>query len=183
MRLFVSETYLKTITPAAGNIDVADLLPHVTESQNRVVQEILGSKFYDELIDEAHTLTDNETALLIVIRPYLAWQIIYDALPFLHYKIKPKGLIKIQGESNSSSDLDELKYIRSELKNKAEQYGQRLQDYLYKNKNLFPSYKNYDCPLAPNKNTTFDCDVAFDEEVVSNVITTSQIQNYLYGHD
>jgi len=182
MRLFVSENYLKTITPTAGNIDVAELLPHVAETQDRMVQELLGSKFYNELIDDNHVLTADETALVYIIRPYLAWYIVYDALPFIHYKLKPKGLVKMTNDTSTPSELTELKYIREEVKNKAEQYGQRLQDYLWDNRLLFNSYKNFDCPLAPDTSTTFTSDVAFDnEEWNDKSFTSSRIRKYLYG--
>ena len=102
MRLFVSETYLKTITPTAGNIDVAELLPHVQETQDNRVQALFGSKFYNELIDNTHVLTADEEALLLITRPYLAWYIVYDALPFIHFKIKPKGLVKMTNETSPS---------------------------------------------------------------------------------
>jgi len=182
MRLFVSETYLKTITPTAGNIDVAELLPHVQETQDNRVQALFGSKFYNELIDNDHVLTADEEALLLITRPYLAWYIVYDALPFIHFKMKPKGLVKMTNDTSQPTDLAELKYIREELKNKAEQYGQRLQDYLWDNRALFTSYKNYDCPLAPDQSTTFSCDIAFDTDTpTGNGITGSQIAKYLYG--
>lgn len=180
MRLFVSEDYLKQVTTIAGNLDPKELLPHVKEAQDRLIQEVLGSKFYNDLIDDTHVLTANETILISYIKPYLAWIVAHESLPFIHYKNKPKGLIKVSGESNNSADLTELKFILDRLKNRAEQYGQRLQDYLYDNRNLFEYYKNYDCPLAPNRSSTFDCDVVFDENTLHNGITTNDIANYLY---
>lgn len=161
----VSENYLKTITPIAFNIDVDDLKPFIVETQNNRVQELLGKKFYDYLVGKTlAALTTNERTLIGYIQPYLAWYIVYDALPFIHYKIKNKGVVGGIGETVERAGLNELKYLREECRNKAEQYGQRLQDFLWKNKNDYDYYIHPDNQaLTPYQGTTFDSGIAFED--------------------
>jgi hypothetical protein len=60
------------------------------------------------------------------------------ALPFLKYKILNKSILSPKSESADSIDLDELKYLVSQVKNTAEQYAMLLQKYLFWHSNEFP---------------------------------------------
>lgn len=182
--LFINEDYLKTITSVAGNVDMEDLRPHINEVQDIHVQELLGSKFYTSLTNKIvnNTLSSPETALVRLIRPYQAWYVLYYALPFIHYKIKNKGLIKTTGDNIQSADVKELQFIREEIKNKAEFYGKRIQDYLCDNGDTFPDYANPDTPLAPYTGSTFSSDLfLYDEYMVGKGFTSNDIRKYLYG--
>lgn len=164
MLQFVSETYLKTITPLAGNIDIDELKPFIIETQNNRVRELLGKKFYDYLMTKTQaTLSADETALCEFIKPFLAWYIVYDALPGIHFKIKPKGVLGGVGETVERGTRGDVQWLMEIYQNKAEGYGQQLQDYLWVNRNLFPDYIHPDNYHRPYKGTTYQADIAFDE--------------------
>jgi hypothetical protein len=177
----VSEAYLKTVTAIAGNIDVDDLKPFIVETQNNRVQELLGKKFYDYLVGKTLAeLTTNERTLIEYIRPYLAWYIVYDALPFIHYKIKNKGVVGGVGETVERAGLNELKYLRTECENKAEGYGQRLQDFLWKNRADYDYYIHPDNKaLTPYQGTTYKSGIIFEDH--SSCGRTDFRNNYPYN--
>ena len=142
--LFVSEAWLKKNTAISANLDVTELLPFITEAQDQFVQDITGTTLYEALKVAviAGTLSSDQTALMNLIRPALAWYAVYKALPFLNWKIKQKSVLRGTGEGVNAAELNELKYLRDETKTNAEFHGQRVVDYLRRNVNLFPEYRS-----------------------------------------
>lgn len=163
--LFVSETYLKDFTPLTQNVDVKDYLAFVKTAQDKYCADILGSKLYTRLQDGVinSNLTSDETDLVKLLRTMTAWYTLYEAMPFLNLKLKNKGILKSGTDFSTNADLAETRYLREEVKNQAEYYLQRVQDYLCKNGRLFSEYTNPDNPIAPNPATTYTGDLAFDE--------------------
>lgn len=164
---FISETYLKDNSPLTRNIDMDELYPFAKTAEEVYIQEAIGTALYDDLIAKiiANTLNANEITLCKKIRSALLWFIVYDALPFIHTKIRNIGTVKQNGENLETADRGDVSYLRKEVKNKADFYLRRLQMYLCENQNLFSNYccANWDCSqLLPNPNVSSSCDLSFD---------------------
>jgi hypothetical protein len=140
--IFVSETWLKNNTAISGNLDILELLPFVQEAQDQYVQDLTGSSLYETLKTAVvgASLSADQTALMNLIRPALAWYSVYKALPFLNWKLKAKAVLRGNGEGVEPAALDEIRYLREEVKQNAQFHSQRVVDYLAKNCSKFPDY-------------------------------------------
>jgi len=142
--LFVTETYIRENTVFNQNLDIKDIVQNIDPAQDMHVQPILGSTYYEYLLNaySAQTLTADETTLVMHIKPMLAYRAAEMALPFIAYQIKNKGPQTQFGENSAAVDQTVISYLRNELKNRAEFYETRLRRYLCLNANLFTGYVN-----------------------------------------
>tara|TARA_R110002167_G_scaffold241312_2_gene446640 strand:- start:94 stop:597 length:504 start_codon:yes stop_codon:yes gene_type:complete len=140
--LFISDAYIKQFTPVGGLVEWSDLEPSVRSTQDSYIQDILGSNFYNYIVSqyEAQALTADEIILMEHIKPALAHRGAEQALVVVHYQIKNKGVMTQSGDYAAAIELDEFKYLRNELANRAEFYEKRLSVYLCDNRLLFPQY-------------------------------------------
>lgn len=166
---FISERYLKDNSPMGDNVDMKDIYPYAKSAEDMYIQEAIGTPLYDRLISglsaSPQNITANETALLRVIRSAMVYWTCYDALPFMWMKLRNIGLVKQSGDNLETVSEQEMGYIRKELKNKADFYMKRLQDYLCENRELFSEYGgNYAwSDLYPNTNVSNSSDVAIPD--------------------
>lgn len=164
--LFISENYLKTYTPIGALVQWTEIEPTALIVQQSWIQDILGTNFYNYLKGKyaAQTLNANEIILMNFIKPALAYRVADKTLPFIQYQIKNKGAQVQRGDYSDSVDLETLRYLREELSGSAEFHEKRLIEYLKKNENLFPEYKNnnneYMKP-AKNGDDRYDCGLQF----------------------
>ena len=123
-------------------ISWSELESTVATSQDVYIQDLLGSSFYNYLLGvyAAATWTADEEILLAKIRVALAFRTAEQVSPFIALQFKNKGILKQSGEFAQSADLSEVKYVRSELRNRAEFYETRITKYLCENSTLFPQY-------------------------------------------
>lgn len=158
---FVSETWIKDNTPLTSNVDAKEIYPFINVAQDIWIQDKVGSKLYNRLKAGiiANDLNANEIALLELIRPSLAYYILYEAIPFLANKLRNIGIVETADNKQKNADRADRKELRQEILNKAEYYMQRINDYLCKNGNLFPEYVTPDCPISPNRSSGYTCDL------------------------
>jgi hypothetical protein len=154
MLYFITETYLKTNTPITANVDVTDVTPYIKTQADLRVQPILGSVFYNYLLDEYNTQTLNpdEETLVGFIQPVVAWRSAEDAIFGLTYQLKNKGLQTQFGDYSGSVSRAEVAFGMEHYAQKASFFEQRLIKYLLANKNLFPQFTslaNRDTDLRP----------------------------------
>jgi len=162
--LFTSEAYIKKFTPIGELVDWSDIEPTVHLVQDSYIQDILGTNFYNYLqgVYSAQTLNADEITLMNYIKPTLGHRVAEQAAPFIHMQIKNKGIMTQNGDYAQPIDLDNLKYLRNELRNRAEFYAKRLTNYLCDNRDLFPQYKdNNSTDMKPNKGGYNDQGLAF----------------------
>lgn len=144
--VMISEARLKKITSIHENVEPDELVNFIVQAQDLKIQDILGTKFYNNLKDSIAdaSLTDDERTLLNdYIAPTIAHYAYYYALPSLNYKTKNKAVLTPTSEESIATGLDELKYLRQSVRDTAEFYEQRLRDYLCDFSSLFPDYINY----------------------------------------
>lgn len=157
--LFISESRLKRLTAVHANVEPDELIPFVLQAQDIYIQELLGTKFYNNLKLRviSGTTTGPETILLNnYIAPTLANYAVYMALPSMNYKMKNKSVLNPSAEEAQNVDLSELKYLRESVKNTAEFYRERTREYLIDNENDYPDYVNFGIDgMAPNKMNTY----------------------------
>lgn len=141
--LFVSEERLKSYTSLNTNLSPEDLQPYVFDSQAIMLPHYLGATYYNALRDRvaAGTLTAADENLLdVYIGPYLTNYAYYMALPFVWARSYNKGVMKATSESGVSLELDEFKFLQSQIKSIAESYAGQMVNHLITHPNEFPLY-------------------------------------------
>lgn len=156
---FISTQYLKESTSIQNNVDDSLLEPYIIKVQDTHIQQVLGSSFMAHLYDaiENSTLTAVEEALIrnYIQRTVAEWAH-YEVYPFLNYKNTNKAISKESSEYSVPAELDEIKYMRSAIRDMAEFYSTRLAKYLCDHQSDFPEYQNPDLPEnLPRNNKSY----------------------------
>jgi len=152
---FISCEYVKDNTIIEMNVDDAKINPTIFKVQRVYLQQILGSYFYDHLSEAVanSTLTTAEENLIRnYIQNMLAEYVVYELFPFLNYKSTNKAVSKESSEYSQPADLDEIKYLRSNVKDMAEFFSRRLAKYLCDHQEDFPEYQSPEVPENLPKN-------------------------------
>lgn len=145
--LLISEVKLKNFTNINKNVDMDVLKAEVQIAQDIDLQTILGTKFYNHLLDQVTATgnTFNADELTLVnqyIQPYLIQTAYFNAIPHLMYRTMNNGITQGTMENATSVDIETMKYLRNIQKQRADFYMTRLMDYLLigKGQNKFPDY-------------------------------------------
>lgn len=152
---FVSVNYIKEHTAMEENVDASKVAPFIIKVQDTHLQQILGSYFYQHLMDAVvgGTLTTAEDNLIKnYIQRLISEWVFYEAFPFLNYKATNKAISKQNSDNSIASELNEVKFMRSAIRDMAEFYNERLNMELINNGNLYPEYQNPALPENLPKN-------------------------------
>jgi len=167
---FVSFDYLTKFTPLSKNIDVDDLTNHLESTELIWTREILGKLLYDDLKTKFinQTLSNDEITLVSLLKNHICYRTAEMAIPFLNVKIKNKGPVKLKGDFEEPAGLNDMKYLREELKNRAEYFEMEVKNYLCKYASLYPLYGGNNDLIPPISTTSYDCDISFDGDYDMN---------------
>lgn len=152
--LLISTQDLKNNTIIENNLEDHILLPCITNAHIVDLQEVLGDVFFAELLNKVRTETTNADEDFLIdnyIIPLLIQVSLYRSIPYLWSKIENSSIVLKETDTQKSIDLDQLKFLRTDVKNDLDFIKQRLIRYLCDKATLFPSYSNPDL-LAPSKN-------------------------------
>lgn len=144
---FISVDYLKKNTVIQQNTDERILEPFILSAQDTHIQQALGTTFYDRLKSgvTANNLTQlEEDFMRTYIMPALAQWTFYECFPYINYKMTNKAVSKESSEFSAPAELDEIKYMRNSIRDLAEFYLRRINNYLCDYGYLFPEYNNPD---------------------------------------
>lgn len=137
--MIITAEYLKSICPIHQNVENSKLDPAIMLAQETAIIDVLGTALYNDVI--ANPSATNNVALLVYLKPALAWTAFCESFYELHYKFSQKGIVKHTGTNEESVDHATLKSIQQEYKGKADFYLQRLTNYLIANASTtFPLY-------------------------------------------
>lgn len=185
---FISDTYLKSNSPLSGNYDINEIYPFARTAEEKYIQEAIGTKLYDRLVESLNAspkdTTANEITLLKKIRSAVLWYTVYEALPFLDIKIRNIGVVRQGGENLQNVGRSDVTFLREQCKNNADYYLNLVQRYLCENGDLFEQYRSgtWGCSeLFPNSNHSNSCDVAFDRKDNADDINTEFVRKWLNG--
>ena len=141
--LFVSEEKLKAFTSVNQNVSPEDLVPYILQCQDIFLQNYIGATYYMELKDEvlAGSLSPNNQFLMDnYIQSAICNFGLMQALPFLKYKIYNKSILSPNSENADSIDLEELKFLQTQLRNTGETYMKRMIEWMVLHPGNYPKY-------------------------------------------
>lgn len=169
--MWINQTYLKSFTPINQNVDISEVANHIESAELIYVREVLGKLLYDDLTTKinAGTLSSIETELVDMVKQLLAYRSAEIAIPFLGIKIRNKGVVRLNDEYAQPASVEEMKYLRHELKNRAEYFTERALQFLCDYSTDFPLYtKGSNNGVKqnpyPSINPGFDSDVYMDPD-------------------
>lgn len=165
--IFISAQYLRDNSIINDNVDANVLQPLIRMTQDKVIQNTLGTPLYEkmiQLVDAANQslpspvpVTGNYKILLEdYIIPTLVQYSVYEAIPFMNFKFRNKAISKQSSENSTPADLTELYYIRDNILSTAQFYAERMSVYLCNNTNLFPEYHATSNDMTPDPNNSFN---------------------------
>jgi hypothetical protein len=159
--LFITTAELKRNTILSGSIDTNKFIQYIKIAQDIHIQNYLGSKLYNRLI-EGITNTDLNASETILLNDYVKDALIHFAgaeyLPFAAYQVSNGGVYKHTSENSTSVDKNEVDYLVQKERDFAQYYIKRMVDYLCVNSALFPEYlTNEDNDIRPSKDTNYNC--------------------------
>ena len=157
MLYFITENYIKLKTPITRNVDVNEVTPFIQSVSNRRIQPILGSHFYNDLLLKynAQSLDADETTLVELLQPCIAWYAAAESVLALSYQLKNKGIQKQSGDFSESVAKDEILLIYDHYQSDAAFYEQRIRVFLKENGDNYAEYistDNTDSDMKPDKN-------------------------------
>lgn len=178
--IWITQHYIKTFTPINQNVDASDIAPHIETAQLINTRELLGKNLYDDLEQKqiADTLSPIEAELVDIVKQALAYRSAEIAIPFLSIKIRNKGTVRMRDEFAEPASVEEMKYLRSALADRAEYFEKRVVSFLCQFSTDFPLYTNDTTPhnqIYPNHNNPFDSDIYLEGN------DDNRIGRYLYG--
>jgi hypothetical protein len=134
---FISEQYVKDNSPVSLAADAKLISVSILDAMEVYVQPALGTRLYSKLkaLIAAGAITDPANSeYKDLLDNYVSRAVLYHTVSelttFVRWKITAKSVDGQSSDNGAPADLEELKYFRGELRNKAEFYTQRLIDRL-----------------------------------------------------
>ena len=170
----ITAQYIKDNTVVQQLVPDINLDSFIYQTQDFYLRPTLGIDLYNELINDFNTnsgytgttIVDSATTATTAItfsgniysdlyyqcKPYLAYMTVYEAFPYFSIKIANAGLIRRTGGGDYEPiGIDELKYYRQDVYNKANYTKTLLEDFLKTNREIYyPSGSTIDCNTSIN---------------------------------
>lgn len=140
--LFITPQFVKDNSFPNDNVEEKLLVKAIRIAEDKYIQPIIGGNLYATLISQirANTIAGNYKNLLDnFIIPCLLEYTVYEYIPYT-YKFRNKGISKQTSPTSEPADRDELYYLRDNIRDTAQFYGENLIKYLKVNSSLFPEY-------------------------------------------
>jgi hypothetical protein len=170
--LFTSSAYVKQFSVLQQNVNDPIINVTLAKSQDKYIKPLLGLPLYNFLvtsIKQNNGLSGLNPDYIDLVEnhivPTLVSWVIFESSLTLTFKFTNKSIGKFNDQFQEASSLDEIKYLRGELRNEAEWYQRRLLKYLIENKDKFPQYTEESYDLQSSKQTgRFSSGIAFKKQ-------------------
>lgn len=171
----IDVAYIKSKSTIMSNVEDNLFKPSILSQQDIVIQKIMGSTLYDEMIEEYEDFQNHEasggtsgiTAFVEerfidlvdkYISPTLLYNVLYKSVYDLYAKSTNKGINQQNSQNSFNAELHFVEKRRADYKNDAEFYEERLMKYLLNNQTLFPNFLSYTgdiTTIQPKTSTNF----------------------------
>lgn len=155
---FINTDYIFKYTIIDDNVDVNLITKMIWKAQDLNIQATLGENLYTKLLNDCPNFSgDYRTLVKNFVQPALAEWTVYHLTPFINFRFTNKAVSLKNSDSSNPSTLDDLKWLREQIRNNAEFYSERIRDYIKSNITSFPEFytRNNTFEIAPNKTNYF----------------------------
>lgn len=149
--LLINETDIKQNSVVGDNLDAKYIAPCIVAVQDAYLENLIGSRLIQKLgamiaDGTIATTPDYKNLLETYIQPYLKNKTISEICVQIFAKIRNAGMAQFTDTNQNNVSLENVNYLRKHYDDLALVYGNRMIDYLNKNRSLFPEY-NCVCPV------------------------------------
>jgi hypothetical protein len=168
--LFISPSFLIENSVINGNVDFEKLRPTIIHVQDIYLQQILGTKMYEDLQSKglSSPVGFNSDEILLIkkyIQKTLLWYVLMESSPEFKFKYMNKGVMVKNSENSQAADTRDLLMLMDRWKIKAEQYAELLTKYLKFNSSLFPKYYDVSCEGLNASDTNYTTGIDLDSDI------------------
>lgn len=143
----IDTDYVYLNTTIDKNVDPGLVNPNIIVAQDTTIQQIIGENLYQTLMNMVATNTisspsNSMYAILLnnYIQPALAHWAVWFSLPDIQYRLTNKSMVQKTNDNTQATGLDELIYMRSNVKHYADFYNQRIREQIINNPSSYPEY-------------------------------------------
>ena len=183
--LFISENKFKDSTAIGGNVDNEILKPYIVTAQKKYIETKLGTDLFTKLQSDitAGSLSGvYQTLVDDYVQDALVHWSFYESFPFLRYKVMNNNVVAKTAENSTPLSREEAQDLRSEIRNTAEYYTERLIDYLKHNTASYPEYNsNTGSDVNPDTNAYYSgMNLEYDRNQRKEIIIDNFIKRNEY---
>lgn len=153
---FISIDYFKKYNGIDMNVSDAICTSVINKAQMKFIQGLLSDSLYYDLMDKIKTNSlnvDEKHLLDKYVQPALAEYALYSYVFSSSYQHKAIGLVQPREENSSINVYKDLRNYRMDVRNDAEEMGERLVKYINNNLTKFPKYNVIDENTVVDTNT------------------------------
>ena len=127
-----------------SNYDNDQLRALIYDVQQLKVLPLLGTALYNELDTQvtANTVTSDNTSLLNKLSPCIRMYVLSMGEEVFNYKFRNKGIMKMNSDNSQSVDLDVLDRLVRKYSDQAQEYAQRVTNFLVANSSTYPLFSS-----------------------------------------
>ena len=160
--LLITADYYKRNSVTNLNVDAELIHPMIIKAQNLNIERILGTNLFNTLLGEVQvgSVTPRmKTLLEDYIQLALVEWVSYHGFLYFNYKVTNKSIAKKSSDNSEPSELNEVNYLRQNVRDDAEYYSDRISKFLQANLTTYPEFNtgNSDCDdIKPSKKNFFN---------------------------
>lgn len=145
-QLLISQQYLKDKSIIQDNTDFKLLTSVILWVQELKLKRLLGTNLYNLILTQSTPPTSltaaNTTLLNSYILNYLLFYVQSESIMTLKYRLTNIGVVSRDASNQGFTGISstESQNLMDFYKNKAEEYGQEMVDYIKANASLYPTY-------------------------------------------
>ena len=143
---FISTEYLFKYTVIDDNVDPYLLNKYIIQAQDLNIQQVIGNTLYVKLMNDIVNSGSPTGYYLTLLTDYIqrcqAEWVVYHAMPFLNFRMTNKAVSEKNSDNSNPTALENIIWLRDQVRNSAEFYSTRIREYIVNNQNEFPEYFN-----------------------------------------
>ena len=143
----INEAYFKTYSPIPDNYNIKDIEPYFKVAEEIWIKPLIGVPLYERLLEEVNTnnVSPENSTLLLMLYPYLAFAITYEALPFISYHLSEVGLTVGHSDNSTAAPVSGINLISTRLRSTLETLKSNFKKWLDEHSDSYPLYKPDNC--------------------------------------
>lgn len=154
----INEAYFKEFSPIPDNYNIKDIEPYFKVAEEIWVKPLIGVPLYENLLEEVNTnnVSPENSTLLLMLYPYLAFAITHEALPFISYHLSEVGLTVGHSDNSTAAPVSGINLISTRLRSTLETLKSNFKKWLDEHSDNYPLYKPNICECVQSSSCDND---------------------------
>jgi len=144
-KLFITSNYVYKMSVIESNVDADLITKFIWKAQDLNIQSVLGQNLYTKMLNDTPTYVGLYNDLMIqYIQPALCEWVVYHLIPFINFRLTNKAVSQKSSDNSQPTATEDLNWLRSQVRNNAEFYNERMKDFIKNNPTAFPEFYQSD---------------------------------------